>query len=137
MVDYHNSAVIDTDEPAFVDLCKNVLCRDYLFYPVFLPNGFIDILTIRNKHGKCRVAQDTTKKYGNSIREWGRGNVSMEFSVFKMKGASDNYMLESLDKLYAVVIVVEPFSIKKKIIYKDGYKITRTFRMPLAIPNGV
>jgi hypothetical protein len=59
----------------------------------------------------------------------------MGFSVFKMKGASDNYMLESLDKLYAGVLVVEPFSIKKKIIYKDGYKITRTFRMPLARSN--
>ena len=135
MVDYHKYEAIDTDDPAFVDLRKNVLCRDYLFYPVFLPNGFIDILTIRNKHWKCRVAQDTTKKYGNSIREWGRGDASMEFSVFEMKGTSDHYMLESLDKLYAVVIVVEPFRIPKKIIYKDGYKITRTVRMPLARSN--
>ena len=89
MVDYHKYDAIDTDEPAFVDLCKNVLSRDYLFYPVFLPNGFIDILTIRHEHGTCRVAQDTTRKHGNSIREWGRGDVSVEFSVFKMKGTSD------------------------------------------------
>ena len=135
MVDYQKYEAIDTDEPAFVDLCKNVLSRDYLFYPVFLPNGFIDILTIRNKHGQCRVAQDATKKYGNSIREWGRGDVSMEFAVFNMKGTSDHYMLESLDKLYAVVIVVEPFRIQKKTVYKDGYNITRTFRMPLARSN--
>ena len=136
MVDYSDYDEITESDTEFVDLCKNVLCKDNLFYPVFLPNGFIDILTIRNRNGKCRVAQDTTKKYGKNISEWATCNIGMEFSIFKMKGKSNNYVLESIDKLYVVMILVEPFCIKKKIIYKDGYKITRTFRIPLAISNG-
>jgi hypothetical protein len=122
MVDYSDYDEITENDTEFVDLCKNVLCKDNLFYPVFLPNGFIDILTIRNRNGKCRVAQDTTKKYGSNILEWATCNIGMEFSVFKMKEKSNNYMLESIDKLYVVMIVVEPFRIKRKSYIKMAIK---------------
>jgi hypothetical protein len=88
------------------------------FDPVFLPNGFIDILTIRNRNGKCRVAQDTTKKYGSNILKWATCNIGMEFLALKCKAKSNNYMLESIDKLYVVMVVVEPFRIKRKSYIK-------------------
>jgi hypothetical protein len=122
MVDYSDYDEITENDTEFVDLCKNVLCKDNLFYPVFLPNGFIDILTIRNRNGKCRVAQDTTKKYGSNILEWATCNIGMEFSVFKMKEKSNNYMLESIDKLYVVMIVVDHFRIKRKSYIKMAIK---------------
>jgi hypothetical protein len=128
MVDLTKYEMLDRGDADFLDLCKTGLSRDHLHYPVFLPNGRVDLLIIKTRSGKYRVAKDTTKKYVNNIADWTYSTIDSMFDVFKLKGKENVYLLKHQYMNLQIMVDIEPLSIKKKYIYSDGTTKTKTFR---------
>ena len=123
---------LQNNDEMFVDLCKNLFSKDTLYYPVFLPNGLVDMKIVLNKAGLGRVAKDKKTKYIKNLAVACRHTIAGSFEIYKHKINDNKYMFKSnLLPSYCLSIFIEytETEIIKTYIYADGSKRINKFQL--------
>ena len=135
---HHNidqySCIQKIDEP-FMDLCKNLFSKDTLYYPVFLPYGFVDMKTVVNKAGLGRVAKNSKTRCISNLGVGSHGTIAGSFDIYKHELYNNKYMLKSIDLAPSSYIFIEhtESELIKTYIYKDGTKIINKVQLTTEI----
>jgi len=122
---HHNidqySCIQDIDDK-FMDLCKNLFSKDTLYYPVFLPYGFVNMKTVVNKVGLGRVAKNSKTRCLSNLGVSSHGTIAISFDIYRHDVYDNKFMLKCIDLASTSYIFIEytETELIKTYMYKDG-----------------
>ena len=106
---------------------SELLSRDVEHYPVFLPNGLVDMKLVSDKRGELRVATSANRRYVKSLRISDRNRTQTLFNIYRLRGSVSEFLLIYKEYPIYIKIEVKPREIRKSYLYEDGKNRTSTY----------